>query len=397
MEGDARDLELEWLNARIELSNRALSRMLDVHYEVVRRAKLTGHLTDALRGNIRKYMAEHPGGGEDGSQQEDKQQSSAGDAGDHGKSAEPGDTSKAAARGRRNKSTGDADRPVSKRRRGGRRGRRRGTSDERRTGDEGRVGDDGSTGDESATDEKHESALRLMYEVVGCRDTQQLAEITARIRKRYGVGGGPSGAPEPFYTRPTEASLDELKAHALSLLSGVPVVAELSIGAAISATRAVLNDEVSLLEPPLLLHGDAVLLLVMRAQAGYEDPGAREVEFVPAGRLYACGMRAEELRDGVTIEERMRRYACDDHRDRPRLIGMRFSDVIPEKPYPDEDWFFGSTGWTDADGAWRPGRAELIARWRHVAGMCEDWGAERPTTRGSTRSPLRRPRWNLHY
>ena len=102
--------------------------------------------------------------------------------------------------------------------------------------------------------------------------------------------------------------------------------------------------------------------------------------FAPAGRLYACGLRAEELRDGVTIEERMRRYAHDDHRDRPTLIGMRFSDVIPEKPYPDEDWFFGSTGRTDGSGAWRSGRAELIARWRHVASMCEDWGAERPTT-----------------
>ena len=29
MDSDARDLELEWLNARTELSNRALSRMLD--------------------------------------------------------------------------------------------------------------------------------------------------------------------------------------------------------------------------------------------------------------------------------------------------------------------------------------------------------------------------------
>ena len=76
----------------------------------------------------------------------------------------------------------------------------------------------------------------------------------------------------------------------------------------------------------------------------------------------------------------MRRYARDEHRGRPTLIGMRFSDVIPEKPYPDEDWFFGSTGWTDGNGAWRPGRAELIARWRHVGSLCEDWGAARPTT-----------------
>ena len=96
--------------------------------------------------------------------------------------------------------------------------------------------------------------------------------------------------------------------------------------------------------------------------------------FAPAGRLYACGLRAEELRDGVTIEERMRRYAHDDHRDRPRLIGMRFSDVIPEKPYPDEDWFFGSPPVgrrcggrveTGAGGADRP----LAARRKPVRGL----------------------------
>lgn len=59
---------------------------------------------------------------------------------------------------------------------------------------------------------------------------------------------------------------------------------------------------------------------------------------------------------------------------------MRFSDVIPEMPYPDEDFFFGSAGWVDAEGEWRPGRAELIVRWRHVASLCEGWESGRPTT-----------------
>ena len=159
------------------------------------------------------------------------------------------------------------------------------------------------------------------------------------------------------------------------------MVGELSLGAAVSAARAALNDEVSLLEPPLLLHGDAVLLLVMRAQAQLRGPGS------PRGgvRSRRKALRVRAARRG-TARRRQHRGAHaplrrDDHRDRPRLIGMRFSDVIPEKPYPDEDWFFGSTGWTDGKGAWRPGRAELIAaRWRHVASMCEDWGAARPTT-----------------
>ena len=215
-----------------------------------------------------------------------------------------------------------------------------------------------------------------MHEVVECRDASGLAEITASIRERHGMDGGRQPVePELCNAYPKEATLDELKAHSLSLLSGVPVVGELRLSAAVSAARAALNDEVSLLEPPLLLHGDAVLLLVMKAQAQYLDSGAREVAFAPAGRRYGCGLLAEELRDGVTIEERMRRYARDDNGDRPTLIGLRFSDVIPEKPYPDEDWFFGSTGWTDSEGAWRPGRAELIARWRHVGSLCDDWGS----------------------
>lgn len=361
MDGDARDLELEWLNVRAALSNRALARVLGVHYETVRRARLTGHLGDALRRNIRTYMEEHPDGGEEDSRQDDEPRS-----GDDDSNSD------------RDERTGDAGqskrgrRPLSRGRRGGRRA----------ASDEARADDDLSADDEGVTeDEERKSALRLMYEVVGCRDAQRLAAITARIRERHGASGcSRSVEPVPCHTCPTEATLDELKAHALSFLSGVPVVRELRPGVAVSAARAALNDEVSLLEPPLLLHGDAVLLLVMRAQASYADLGSREVAFAPAGRRYACGMLAEELRDGVTIEECMRRYAHNDHRNRPRLIGMRFSDVIPESPYPDEDWFFGSTVWTDGNGAWRPGRAELIARWRHVGSLCDDWGAGRPTT-----------------
>ena len=366
MDSDTRDPELEWLNARSALSNRAIARILGVHYEAVRRARLTGHLGDALRRNIRAYIEENSGGGEEASQQDDEPRSSGGDLNCN-----------------RDDLTGDAGlskrerRPLSR----GRRGGRRAVPGEGRADDDGPTEDEGVVEDERAANEERKSALRLMYEVVGCRDANKLAAITARLRERYGVDGGSlSVAPEPCHTRPTEATLDELKAQALSLLSGVPVVGELPLGAAVSAARAVLNDEVSLLAPPLLLHGDAVLLLVMRAQASYTDLGAREVAFAPAGRRYACVLLAEELRDGVTIEYRMRRYAHDDHWDRPRLIGMRFSDVIPEKPYPDEDWFFGSTGWTDGNGAWRPGRAELIARWRHVGSLCEAWGAGRPTT-----------------
>ncbi len=359
MDSDTRDQELEWLIARTGLSNRAVASILGVHYEAIRRARLTGHLGDALRRHIRAYMERRPSaGGETESQPAVDRR-----PGDH--------------EGVGDKPTGEADRPARKRRRGGRRERRRAAPDEARAGDDGSVEENEGTAEET----ERRSALRLMHEVVGCRDARELTGITARIRKLRDVNGGSQTAePEPCHSRPREATLDDLRAHALSLLSGVPVVGELSPGAAVSAARAVIKDEVSLLDPPALLHGDAVVVLAMRAKASYQDAGAREVAFAPAARRYACGLLAEELRDGITIEERMRRHYRDDHRGRPRLIGLRFSDVIPERPYPDEDFFFGSTGWTDGNGDWRPGRAELIARWRHVASLCEDWGAGRPTT-----------------
>lgn len=352
MDTDERDIELEWLNSRAELSNRAVGRILGVHHDVVGRARRTGNLGDAFRGNIRKYIDEH------GDDDRDEQAS--------GKERR--------AKERRHFSRG---------RRGGRRGAvNEGAEDKDSTGDD-EWADDVSTGDEKAEDDERKKALRLMYEIVGCHDARKLASITARIRQRHGEDRG-SKLPaerESCHTCHTEATLDELKTHALSLLSETPVVGELSLGAAVSATRAVLNEAVSLLDPPLLLHGDAVLLMLTRAQTRYVDKGAREVALAPSGRRYACGLRGEDLRDGVTMEARMRRYAHDGHTDRPRFIGIRFSDVIPERAYPDEDFFFGSAGWTDRSGDWRPGRAELIARWRHMASLCEDWGAQQPETR----------------
>ncbi len=359
MDTDEQDLELEWLNARADLSNRAVGRILGVHHDVVGRARRTGNLGDALRGNIRKYIDEH---------------------GDEGDVEQPGyeeqqveDNGGEATTKRRHLNRG---------RRGGRRATSDGGSEDEASHQEAAHDDDGSAEDQddSAAESERERALRLMYEIVGCRDAQELALITEKIRQGHIEDGGSSLPVEPDSLR-KEATLDELKTDALSLLSETPVVGELSLGAAVSATRAVLNDAVSLLEPPLLLHGDAVLLLLTKAQVRYVDTGASEVAFAPSGRRYACGLRAEDLRDGVTMEDRMRRYAHDEHRDRPRFIGIRFSDVIPERAYPDEDFFFGSAGWTDGNGDWRPGRAELIARWRHLEGLCEDWGAQRPMTR----------------
>lgn len=57
---------------------------------------------------------------------------------------------------------------------------------------------------------------------------------------------------------------------------------------------------------------------------------------------------------------------------------MRFNDVIPDEPYPDEDWFFGSRGWIrESDGKWFPSRGEIIARWRHARALYESWDARK--------------------
>ena len=334
MDGDSQDQELEWLNARREVSNREVARILGVHYEAIRRVRQTGHLGDALRRDIRAYMYEHPDGCEESSQPQNGAGSSESDADGHAKTTEPGATSESPVHGDGEVRRGDAGRPSRKRRHlsRGRRGGRRATEDNR--------------SDDSGEQERRDNLL-LVDEIVACESTEKVAAITARIRARHlqrayrkrDPGEGGSSRPialAPYHTYPGRATPDELKAYALALLSEVPVLKELPLEAAESAARTALRGEVSLLDPPPHLHGDAVLLLAMRADASYRDAGAREVAFAPAGRLYACGLRAEELRDGVTIEERMRRYYRDEHRNRPRLIGLRFSDVIPERPYPDE-------------------------------------------------------------
>ena len=184
----------------------------------------------------------------------------------------------------------------------------------------------------------------------------------------------------PYYLYPRAATLDELKTYGLALLLGIPVLKELPLDAAVSAAKAVLDGSLSLLEPPPLVHGDAVVLLLTRAEAHYQNAGAREVAIASADKLYLCGLHAEVLRDGVPIEWRMRLYACDDHWNRPRMIGVLFSDVILEIAPPDEDWRLGSTGWRDRDGVWKPSRGEMVALWRHASSMHEDWRAGQPAT-----------------
>ena len=335
MQDEQRDHELDWLkklNDKPGMSLRDIGRMLGVHHETVNRAIKEGTMSDSLRSAVRKQMEATTPVVKDGA---------SGGAG----------TRKSQSTRRRN----------------------------RRTYEE-RV-------------ERRERAARrsLLDEIVECDTVKQAAGITARIRGRQleaayekrqiqPFSGYMPISITPFYLYPRAATLDELKIHAIALLLGIPVLKELPLDIAANAARAVLDGEASLLNPPAGVYGDALVLLLTRAEAHYWDPGAREVAIAHAGRLYPCGLSAEDIRDGVLIEDRMRRYACDHHFNRPLMIGTRFSDVILAEAYRHEDWFFGSSGWVDEDGVSRPSRGEIIAGWRHVSGLCDAWGNEDPAT-----------------
>ena len=363
MKDEKKDRELEWLKSQLGQSNRTVGEKLGgVHHEIIRQARLTGNVGNALRGKIRDYMEAHPEEGGAARQEQSGSQEGTETSGAHQASNSAGTDGDVG--------TGDAraqNSPPRTRR------RRRRSLEERLA--------------------ERERAARsdLLDEIVACETVQQIAGVMARIRARQledlyekrqvRVTEGHRPIPlTPYYLYPRAATLEELKTYAIALLLGIPVLKELPLDASVSAANAVLDGSLSLLEPPPLVHGDAVVLLLTRAEAHYQDAGAREVALDPADKRYRCGFRAEEIRDGVPIEWRLRRYACDDHRDRPLMIGGIFSDVILEIAPPDENWRLGSTGWIDRDGVWKPSRAEVVALWRHTSSMHDDWRAGQPRT-----------------
>ena len=362
MKDEKKDRELEWLMSQMGQSNRTVGDTIGgVHHEIIRQARMTGNVGDALRGRIRDYMEAHPEEGGAARQEQSGSQEGTETSGAHQASnGTDGDAGNGDARAQESH-------PRTRRR------RRRRTLEERLA--------------------ERERATRsdLLDEIVACETVQQIAGVMARIRARQledlyekrqvRVTERHRPIPlTPYYMYPRAATLDELKTYAIALLLGIPVLKELQLDAAVSAAKAVLDGSLSLVEPPPLVHGDAVVLLLTRAEAHYQNAGAREVAIASADKLYMCGLHAEVLRDGVPIEWRMRLYACDDHWNRPLMIGVLFSDVILEIVSPDEDWRLGSTGWIDRDGVWKPSRAEVVALWRHTSSMHEDWRAGQPAT-----------------
>lgn len=120
-------------------------------------------------------------------------------------------------------------------------------------------------------------------------------------------------------------------------------------------------------EPPGL-YGDAPLLFHFGEECSYVDDGARAVAFAPnLAYEEETGYAAVDLRYGVTPEERMGRYYCADYLERPKRVGFyRLANRLPERPYPDHDWFFGCEGLPRPGGVWMPSAAEVAAFYYEV-------------------------------
>ena len=118
--------------------------------------------------------------------------------------------------------------------------------------------------------------------------------------------------------------------------------------------------------------GDAALLLETDGPIRYENLGALLVAGAPDDYLFPCGLTAAELREGVTMEQRMRGYAVSEGSPRPHKIGVRRANFITAVAYPDESWFFG-------------GDAIAVQNWRQLRERTYCWMIERklPTVPGA--------------
>ena len=159
---------------------------------------------------------------------------------------------------------------------------------------------------------------------------------------------------------------DALTPAELAEVVGAPVLAELPMDAALSGARALARGWRWVRDPaPAGLHGDTLYYLHTLEEVSFADEGAKRVAFAPDTEMFECGLTAAELRYGVHPHQRQKPYAVERHSDRGLLIGIRMAALVPEKPYPDEKWFFGSEG-SVIYGERLPSAAEVIAARRKL-------------------------------
>ena len=107
-------------------------------------------------------------------------------------------------------------------------------------------------------------------------------------------------------------------------------------------------------------HGDARKLLDTDGPIEYTDEGALTVAGAPDGYVFECGLTAAQLREGVTMRQRTRKFLIPESRSHRDIVGGRSADVVPDIAHPDESWFFGK-------------RAGRVAEWRDARKMLPDW------------------------
>ena len=161
----------------------------------------------------------------------------------------------------------------------------------------------------------------------------------------------------------------------LATLASAPVLSEVSLEAARAGAQALARGWRWMRDPPPDgLHGDALFYLHTREEVSFEDEGAKRVAFAPDTEMFECGLTGAELRYGVHPRRRQKRYAVERHEDREMHIGIRMASLVPERPYPDEKWFFGSSEGTD-DGELQPCAAVVIAARRRMLSMVSSFAA----------------------
>ena len=91
------------------------------------------------------------------------------------------------------------------------------------------------------------------------------------------------------------------------------------------------------------IHGDGLeFFRAGVADFHYATQGAETVGFAEPDHRFPCGLTAEDLREGITPEERMRPTAVPAGQPRPKMIGIREASEVPDVPDPDESWFWGA-------------------------------------------------------
>ena len=155
----------------------------------------------------------------------------------------------------------------------------------------------------------------------------------------------------------------------LAALADAPVLSEVSLEAARAGAQALARGWRWMRDPPPDgLHGDALFYLHTREEVSFEDEESKRVAFAPDTEMFECGLTGAELRYGVHPRRRQKRFAVERHEDREMHIGLRMASLVPEMPYPDEKWFFGSSEITD-DGEVQPCAASVIAARRRMLSM----------------------------